>query len=226
MLIVKMYVGNTVDTIKCKAKLKIPFASNNETVTSYTLKLDKKNAYIATNYNVYNLEYYGWRLRTLLNRADYADYPIIHSVGISKNGLIKLEMCLDRKKNNYICTLTDGINVTKTTLKKGHHIKDTVIISDDGSIGAIINGNTIDVWDLRTIKHIFYINGSNALLSPKGEILLIPYSDAIYIFDIPPAEPVKILRYEKIKEIHSIDISRDGKTIIASYHNVFCTWNI
>lgn len=57
-------------------------------------------------------------------------------------------------------------------------------------------------------------------------MLLSAHEGKIQLWDIPTMKLINTLQYEKINEIHSMDISRDGKTIIANYNDIFCSWNI
>lgn len=57
-------------------------------------------------------------------------------------------------------------------------------------------------------------------------MLLSAHEGKIQLWDIPTMKLINTLQYEKINEIHSMDISRDGKTIITNYNDIFCSWNI
>ncbi|NJM19590.1 MAG: hypothetical protein HC907_13220 [Richelia sp. SM1_7_0] len=106
---------------------------------------------------------------------------------------------------------------------------ESIDISPDGKSFITASGdNHIKLWDISTGKliHTFKDTGNNALISSDGQNIISASNDTIKLWDISTGKLIRSLTGHSDR-ITSLDISKDGKTLISgSWDKNIQLWDI
>ena len=154
-------------------------------------------------------------------------YPIVQSMAFSDDRLTKLEIRCNKNHDSVCILKKDRIRLALKKVNTQDCWVMKVIVSGDGRIGVVrMVKDVAEIWDLRNQKHLRDIKGSDFLLSDNGEILLSTDDCTIYIWDVASGKLLTKLSHENITIISSMDMSKDGKIIVANNRNHVFYWRV
>ena len=233
ILIIRIYQRDSLGKFQriAEGEKKIRFPVRDETIISYLVTSDCKGVYIISYNQIYYFGFTECKLKTPFGKESHMMHPRIKSVAMSKDGLSKLEMRTSSNNEEYICTFADTKKGSRYTVKKdsksSYFTKGKVLLSDDGKIGVLVTEESLaQIWDLEHDIHLRDIHGSLFAVSSNGEMLISEENNSIHLWDIATGKFLKTLCHEKLTGIKNMDISKDGKTIIANSVNFVCSWNV
>lgn len=208
--------------------------SNWEYYTKKVPPIINSNRIVSKLTKFYNPLFLGTVINALLENKMGDSISNRKSVAFSKDRLTKMEVSNAGKDSDYICLLANYNNNYSAVLKSDYGkdgdkdvFKNKVMISDNGRIGLVPISKLIsEVWDLNVLEPVRKVVGSFFLLSHNGEVLISIEENIICLWDVATGKLVKELKHDQLRRIDSMDISNDGKSIIACGGNCVCLWKI
>jgi COMPASS component SWD3 len=157
----------------------------------------------------------GKEVRNLHKKPRGTDSARINSIAISPDGQTLVGS--DWNSTASVWDLSTG-NEIRTFNAHG------VAISADGQTLISAGNGEIKVWDLPTGNEIRTFKGDTSpmiAISADGQTLVGATRKEIKVWDLPTGEEVQILKSSHTKEIKSVAISPDGRTLVSG--SVDCT---